>query len=169
MGQFDQAPDQSHDLDGRPITIATSVRPEWIDYNDHMTESAYLKLFGDATDVILARIGAGFDYVATGYAYYTVETHICHLGQARLDEPVEVRSRVLAADAKRLHVLHEMTNRATGSIIASGEHMLVHVDARTGTSVKGPPDLLAQAQALVAQQDHLPPPANQGRQIRMPG
>ncbi len=169
MGQFDQAPDQSHDLGGKLITVATSVRPEWIDYNDHMTESAYLKLFGDATDVILARIGAGFDYVATGYSYYTVETHICHLGQARLDESVEVRSRALAADSKRLHLLHEMTNPATGSMIASGEHMLVHVDARTGTSVTGPANVLAQVQALVAQQAHLPPPANQGRQIRMPG
>ena len=169
MGQFDQAADQSHDLDGRPITIATPGRPEWIDYNDHLTESAYLKLFGDATDVILARIGAGLDYVANGHSFYTVETHICHLGQARLDEPLEVRSRVLAVDAKRLHLLHEMTNLATGSVIASGEHMLVHVDAKAGTSAPVPADILAQAQALVAQQAHLPPPVNQGRQIRMPG
>ena len=82
---------------------------------------------------------------------------------------MEVRSRVLAADAKRLHLLHEMTNLANGSVIASGEHMPVHVDAKAGNSALAPAVVLAQAQALVAQQAHLPPPINQGRQIRMPG
>ncbi len=152
-----------------PITVTTPVLTEWIDYNDHLTESAYLKLFGDATDVILALIGAGVDYVATGYSYYTVETHICHLGQARLGEQVEVRSRVLAADSKRIHLLHEMTNLANGLLITSGEHMLVHVDAKAGRSASAPVNILDRAQILVAQQAHLPPPVNQGRQIRMAG
>jgi carnitine 3-dehydrogenase len=163
------AEDQSDGTDPAPITLATPIQTAWIDYNDHLTESAYLKLFGDATDVILARIGAGLDYVAAGHSYYSVETHICHLGQARLGEQVEVRSRVLGADSKRLHVLHEMTNLASGSVIASGEHMLVHVDAVAGTSAPAPAEVLDRARTLVAQQAHLPPPANQGRRIRMPG
>jgi carnitine 3-dehydrogenase len=151
------------------LTLSTPVRTEWIDYNNHLTESAYLKLFGDATDVILARIGAGLDYVASGHSYYTVETHICHLGQARLDDRVEVHSRVLAADAKRLHLFHQMANITSGSVIASGEHMLLHVDAKAGSSAPAPAKILVRAQKLVAQQAHLPPPVNQGRQIRMPG
>ncbi len=28
------------------------VRPEWIDYNGHMTESRYLQVFGDAMDAL---------------------------------------------------------------------------------------------------------------------
>ena len=28
------------------------VRPEWIDYNGHMTDSRYLQVFGDATDAL---------------------------------------------------------------------------------------------------------------------
>ncbi|MEI6548540.1 MAG: thioesterase family protein [Burkholderiales bacterium] len=74
--------------DGRLLTISTPVQPEWIDYNDHMTEYCYLKLFGDASDVVLARIGAGADYVAAGHSWYTVETHIRPLGQSRLGEPL---------------------------------------------------------------------------------
>jgi carnitine 3-dehydrogenase len=159
---------RSRNSEGGLITITTPVRTDWIDYNNHLTESAYLKLFGDATDVILARIGAGFDYVAAGHSYYTVETHICHLGQARLDEHVEVLSRVLAVDSKRFHLFHEMINRTSGSVIASGEHMLVHVDAGAGTSAPAPQNVLDRARELVARQAHLPPPVNQGRQIRMP-
>ena len=157
------------DADGRLLTVATPVQPEWIDYNNHLTESAYLKLFGEATDVALARIGAGLDYVAAGHSYYTVETHIRHLGQARLGEPVEVRTRVLAADAKRLHVFHEMASMAQGATIATAEHMLVHVDTKAGTSAVAPGAVLAKAQALVALQAQLPPPDGQGRQIKMPG
>lgn len=161
--------DGSADADGRLLTIATPVQPEWIDYNEHLTEHCYLKLFGDATDVVLGRIGAGMDYVAGGHSWYTVETHIRHLGQARLGEPVEVRTRVLAADAKRIHLFHEMTNLAHGTVIASAEHMLVHVDARAEKSAPAPEAMKASAAALVAGQAHLPPPDGQGRQIRMPG
>ncbi|MDE2435250.1 MAG: carnitine 3-dehydrogenase [Sphingomonadales bacterium] len=161
--------DGSAGADGRLLTIATPVQPEWIDYNDHLTEHYYLKLFGDATDVVLERIGAGTDYVAAGNSWYTVETHIRHLGQARLGEPVEVRTRVLAVDGKRLHLFHEMTSLAQAATIATAEHMLVHVDTAAERSVPAPRAMLDKAEALVAGQAHLPAPDGQGRQIKMPG
>ena len=155
--------------DGRLLTISTPVQPEWIDYNEHMTEYCYLKLFGDATDVVLAKIGAGSDYVAAGHSWYTVETHIRHLGQSRLGEPIEVRTRVLAADAKRLHLFHEMVSRKQDAVIASAEHMLVHVDAAAEKSTPAPQAMQDAALAFVAAQADLPSPEGMGRQIRMPG
>jgi len=155
--------------DGRLLTISTPVQPEWIDYNDHMTEYCYLKLFGDASDVVLARIGAGADYVAAGHSWYTVETHIRHLGQSRLGEPLEVLTRVLAADSKRLHLFHEMISRKQDAMIATAEHMLVHVDAKAGKSATAPQAMQDMALALVAGQAHLPPPDGAGRRIHMPG
>lgn len=155
--------------DGRLLTIGTPVQPAWIDYNEHLTEHYYLKLFGDATDVVLAKIGGGMEYVAAGHSWYTVETHIRHLGQARLGEPVEVRSRVLAADAKRLHLFHEMVSLKQDAAIATAEHMLVHVDAKAGKSAPAPQAMQDKALTLVAGQAPLPPPDGIGRQIRMPG
>jgi carnitine 3-dehydrogenase len=155
--------------DGRLLTISTLVQPEWIDYNEHLTEYCYLKLFGDATDVVLAKIGAGPDYVAKGFSWYTVETHIRHLGQARLGEPIEVRTRVMAADTKRLHLFHEMVSRRQDAVIATAEHMLVHVDAKAEKSAPAPQVMQDSAQALVAGQAHLPTPDGVGRPIRMPG
>jgi carnitine 3-dehydrogenase len=157
------------DADGRLLTIATPVQPEWIDYNEHLTEWAYLKLFGDATDVVLGAIGAGLDYVTAGHSWYTVESHLRHLGQARLGEPVEVRSRVLACDGKRLHLYHEMSSVSQNAVIATAEHMLVHVDAAAGKSALAPQDMHDKASALAAGQAQLPPPDGMGRQIRMPG
>ncbi len=155
--------------DGRLLTISTPVQPEWIDYNEHMTEYCYLKLFGEATDVVLAQIGAGADYVAAGHSWYTVETHIRHLGQSRLGEPIEVRTRVLAADAKRLHLFHEMVSLKQDAVIASAEHMLVHVEAAAEKSAPAPQAMQDAALALVAAQTDLPSPEGMGRQIRMPG
>ncbi len=155
--------------DGRLLTIATPIQPEWIDYNDHLTESCYLKLFGDATDVVLARIGAGLDYVAAGQSWYTVETHLRHLGQARLGEKIEVRTRVIATDSKRLHLFHEMVSLKQNEAIATAEHMLVHVDAKAEKSAPAPQEMQDKAQAIVSGQAHLPPPAGIGRAIKMPG
>ncbi|MBS0254391.1 MAG: carnitine 3-dehydrogenase [Proteobacteria bacterium] len=157
------------EADGHLLTIATAVQPEWIDYNDHLTESAYLKLFGDATDVVLARIGAGLDYVAAGHSFYTVESHLRHLGQARLGEKVEVRSRVLASDAKRIHLAHTMIAVHSGTAIATAEHMLVHVDAAAERADPAPEGIQAATRALVAAQAALSPPDWTGRAIRMPG
>ena len=134
-----------------------------------MTEYCYLKLFGDATDVVLTKIGAGADYVAAGHSWYTVETHIRHLGQSRLGEPIEVRTRVLAADAKRLHLFHEMVSLKQDAVIASAEHMLVHVEAAAEKSAPAPQAMQDAALALVAAQTDLPSPEGMGRQIRMPG
>ena len=155
--------------DGRLLTISTPVQPEWIDYNEHMTEYCYLKLFGDATDVVLAKIGAGAEYVAAGHSWYTVETHIRHLGQSRLGEPIEVRTRVLAADAKRLHLFHEMVSLKQDAVIATAEHMLVHVDAKAEKSAPAPQVMQDATQALIAGQAQLALPEGVGCQIKMPG
>lgn len=148
--------------------LVAQVDRAWIDYNGHMTEWAYLKLFGDTTDVLLAKIGAGPDYVAGGHSFYTVESHLRHLGQARLGETVAVTTQVLGADAKRLHVFHTMTG-AGGSVIASAEHMLVHVDAAAERSAPMGPAVAAAVAALVAEHAALPRPEAAGRRIGLPG
>ena len=72
------------------------VAPEWIDYNGHMTEYRYLQVLADTTDVFLPLIGAGGDYAASGSSFYTVETHIRHLGEARAGDRLTVSTQLLA-------------------------------------------------------------------------
>jgi carnitine 3-dehydrogenase len=91
------------------------------------------------------------------------------VGQARLGESVEVRTRVLAADAKRLHLFHDMSSVAQQATIATAEHMLIHVDTEAGASAVAPDEVLAKAQALVELQALLPPADGQGGHIRMLG
>jgi carnitine 3-dehydrogenase len=153
---------------GAPVLLSTPVDRAWIDYNGHMTEWAYLKLFGDTTDALLARIGAGLDYVAAGHSFYTVESHLRHLGQARLGERVRVTTQVLGADAKRLHIWHTMM-LADGTVIATAEHMLVHVNAAAEKSAPMLPDVAAKVATWVADHAGLPRPDAAGRRIALPG
>ncbi len=147
--------------------LTTHVDAAWIDYNGHMTEWAYLKVFGDSTDVLLAAIGAGPDYVAGGHSFYTVESHLRHLGQARLGERIAVATHVLGADAKRLHIFHTMTG-ADGAAIATAEHMLVHVDAAAERSAPMRPAVAEAVAALAAAHAAMPRPDAAGRQIALP-
>jgi carnitine 3-dehydrogenase len=153
--------------DGPPVLLTTRVDASWIDYNGHMTEWAYLKVFGDTTDMLLARIGAGADYVAGGHSFYTVESHLRHLGQARLGEALRVTTQVLGADAKRLHVFHAMSG-PDGGMIATAEHMLVHVDAAAERSAPMLPAVAAAVADLAQAQAGLPRPSAAGRSIALP-
>ena len=123
-------------VDGdRPAPLALMTReipPSWLDYNGHVTESRYLQLFGDATDALLRYIGVDADYLASGGSYYTVETHIMHLGQLYAGDRVQALSQVLGWDDKRLHLFHALVRVGEEAPIATGEHMLVHVDSAAG-------------------------------------
>jgi carnitine 3-dehydrogenase len=141
------------------------VAPEWIDYNGHMTEHRYLEVLADTTDVFLPLIGAGGDYAASGRSFYTVETHIRHLGEARVGDRLTVSTQLLHHDPKRLHLFHEIRRADDGSPVATGEHMLLHVDMAVGHAVAAGPEVLAALDRIATSQRELPRPDGAGRAI----
>jgi carnitine 3-dehydrogenase len=154
---------------GGPLRLLEArVSPDWIDYNGHASESTYLRLAGQATDALLARVGIDAEYLRTGGSYYTVETHIRHLGQAADGELLRVTTQVLGVDEKRLHVCHRVLRAADEEVLASAEHMLLHVDAGTGRAGPAAPHVLAAVRQLAEQHGGLPAPDGMGRRIEMP-
>ena len=94
-----------HRYRARPLVMAQmQVLPGWIDYNGHMTESRYYFADSETVDAFLRLIGAGMDYVAGGHSYYSAETHILHLGEAKLGDRLTGTVQIMAADEKRLHL-----------------------------------------------------------------
>ena len=164
---------EPHDL-SRPLELhADRVRPDWVDYNNHMTESRYLQVFGDATDAVLRFVGADDEYMASGRSFYTVETHIRHLREVAGGEPVTVETRVLGCDEKRVHLFHRMFHRERGeergAELATGEHMLLHVDTAAGRAAPAAPEVRARLEAIARAQEPLGAPEGAGRRIAMPG
>ena len=82
--------------------------PEWMDYNDHMSESCFLLAFGDSADVFFRFIGIDEDYRAAGHSLYTTETHLHHRQEVSLGEPLVMTLQLLDHDHRRLHIYHEM-------------------------------------------------------------
>ena len=117
----------------KPLALFTAeVLPEWLDYNGHMTESRYLQVFGDATDALLNFAGMDETYRTQGFSVYTVETHIRHLLEVAGGEPLTVETQLLGFDEKRLRIVHTMSKASSGDMLATAEHMLLHVDTEAG-------------------------------------
>src|SRR5262249_21812013 len=58
---------------------STTVLAEWTDYNDHLSEWAYLLIFGDNADAFFRFIGIDEAYRASGLSLYTAQTQLRHL------------------------------------------------------------------------------------------
>ena len=147
-----------------PLQLLSGAVPaEWIDYNGHMTEHRYLQVFGDTTDALLAQIGVDAEYIASGRSYYTVETHIMHLGEAHEGQAYLTQTQILHADEKRLHVFHQIIDCESGEVLASAEQMLLHVDATAKKAAAVPADIGTTVMALAQSHRHLPRPQSAGR------
>ncbi|MBX4924488.1 carnitine 3-dehydrogenase [Rhizobium binae] len=150
----------------KPLRLVDAkVSPAWVDYNGHMTEHRYLQLFGDTSDALLRLIGVDLAYVEAGYSYYTVESHIRHLGEAKLGQAIHSTCQILSVDEKRLHVFHTLYDTATREALATGEHMLLHVDSKAGKAVAAPAAVLGKAMAIAAAHAKLAAPDGTGRHV----
>jgi carnitine 3-dehydrogenase / betainyl-CoA thioesterase len=135
------------------------VRPEWIDYNGHMTDSRYLQVFGDATDALFRWAGVDAAYRKAGRALYTVESRVTHVAEAKALEPIYVTTQMLELDAKRVRLHHCLHRGRDGALIATGEQLYVHVDTRARRAAPLEPSVHARLERLRAAHAKLPAPA----------
>ncbi len=118
---------------GEPLRVLeTQVRPEWIDYNGHMTDSRYLQVFGDATDALFRSAGIDDAYRSSGRAMYTIESHVVHKAEARVLEALYVTTRILETDDKRVRLLHALHRQHDETLVATAEQLYLHVSAPPG-------------------------------------
>ncbi|CUR58726.1 conserved hypothetical protein [metagenome] len=135
------------------------VRPEWIDYNGHLSEPYYVLVFGHATDAVMEEIGLGEEARALhSTSLFTVEAHVRYLDQVSEGESLEVRSSLVGAGPKKLHLWHEMW--AGGRLRATEEILGLHVDTVEGRTTPFPEGVAARISALLTE-----PPEHSGRSI----
>ena len=152
-----------------PLALhATPVKPEWVDYNGHMSESCYLLVFGDNSDAFFRYLGIDEEYRANGGSLYTVETHLHNKREVAEGEPLRLTLRLLDHDAKRVHVFHEMWHAADGTLLATAEQMLLHVDTAEGRACPLPDALLHRLGAIQSAHDALDMPESAGRPMGIP-
>jgi acyl-CoA thioester hydrolase len=150
----------------------TPVAPQWADYNGHMSESAYLLVFGDGADAFFRYFGVDEAYRASGQSLFTAETHLRHLREARVGDRLLLTLQVLGVDAKRLHIVHEMHGThgdGQGHLLATAEQLLLHVDTGAGRVSPFPGEIAARLAEITAAHAALPIPEYVGRVIQIPG
>ena len=129
-------------------TVRRAVPLDWTDYNGHMNEARYLQAFGDATDRFMEIIGCDADYIASGGSYFTAETHIRHIDEVHAGTKIRVETQCLLGEGKKLHLFHRMFDG--DRLLATGEHMLIHVSLET-RKARAPSDAIAATLGAIAQ------------------
>lgn len=144
----------------------TSICADWVDYNGHLRDAFYLLIFSHATDALMDMLG--LDEVGrarTGHTLYTLECHLNFLAEVKEGEAVEVRTQLLAHDAKRLHIHHALYRPGENASLAESEQMLINIDSAAGRSAPFEAQVANRVAQLAAAHRQLPQPACVGRVI----
>lgn len=148
--------------------LETRVAPEWVDYNGHMNDAEYARVFSLGADALLETVG--LDEAGRhrhGYTIYTLESHLCYRREAHEGQSLSVAATVLDRDAKRLQVFFEMRD-AERNLLATSEQMLMGIDSQAGRPAPFPDAVeTAIGELPSAAPDDWPPLA--GRRIGIPG
>jgi carnitine 3-dehydrogenase len=97
--------------------------------------------------------------------YYSVESHVEYLGEAKAGEPLYVTTQLLGVDEKRLHVFHRMHRGRDGIEIATAEQMYLHVDTAAAKAAPADAAVRARLESIRVRHSGLPVPPEAGRAI----
>lgn len=152
----------------RPDVIyTTGIKPEWLDYNNHMNVAYYVLVFDLAFEKLLLSLGLGeAGAKTTGISTMALESHITYDQEVSLGQDLEIRMQLVDYDHKRMHLYFEMHVAGSSGYLASTLEqisMCVNLTERKSTSF--PDGVMARIRALSQQQAHLARPDKIGRII----
>ena len=144
-----------------------SVPREW-SVAGHIDVGHFLLLFDHGTDAFRERLGIGRAYgESCARGLFVAEAHLTYAKEVRAGEVIGIRTRLLGAAPRKLHVFHQMRRAGDALIAATAELLLVHVDRALGRAAEFPPEVLQRMQALVARDATEPIPPQAGRAIQL--
>ena len=166
---YDAVPARAETAGDAPLeTMRQQVPSGWTDYNGHMNEARYLDCFSMATDAVMRWIGVDAAYLADGGSYFTVETHIRHLDEVTAGTQVFATSQVLHGEGKKMQLFHHLYAVETDGgarLLATGEHMLIHVDMNSRSASLPRDDIAARLAELADAHAAVPYPEGAGRAV----
>ena len=114
----------------QPIEVQRRrITADWADYNGHTNDSRYMQLSSEALDAFFRSIGFSNEYLATGRSFYTLESHIRYINESKVGDEIVVTAQVISLDEKKVH-LHSVMSQTDGTVVATGEHIYLHVDTK---------------------------------------
>lgn len=151
------------------VTLQTTCPSTWIDVNQHMNATHYTLVVYDAHVRLTEILGLADAYVEqTGFGKVVLESHLVYEREVGLGDALEVRSWLLAVDAKRLHFFHEVYNLTRACRAACAEQVDMHVDLQARRSTPFPEWKLRELQGVVRCMLAEPCPRGVGSRLRPP-
>lgn len=149
----------------KPIrTLARAIPLDWVDQNGHMNEARYLQAFSEGTDRFLEIVGCDAEYITSGGSYFTVETHIRHLDEVSAGARVYVETQCISAEGKKMRLFHSLYHE-DGKLLATGEHMLLHVSLKTRRATLPSESIANVLNQITSLHSQLPMPVGLGKGI----
>lgn len=150
-----------------PLSLyKTAVKPEWMDYNQHLNVAYYGLIFDKASEAFFEGIGMDEAFAKeTGGSWVVLEGHTLFEREARLGDQLAVTTQVIGHDAKRLHLYHEMHHAGEGGRAATIELMCMFLDLNVRRSAPFPASILARLEKIAAAHADMPRPEKLGRSV----
>ncbi|MDM9560772.1 thioesterase family protein [Bordetella petrii] len=144
------------------------VKPDWTDLYGHMNAARYVRVFDHIGFQLLEPLGVGESYTrATRCGIYTVDIAVNYRHELLADDPLELRVRVLDADAKRLLCLMELFQTRDQYLAATMEQLSVNVNLDTRRSQPFPAELAQSLQAAARAHAAVPLPERHVRRLTL--
>ncbi len=148
------------------VSLTTTIKPEWIDFNGHFNAGYYMVVFDDA-------VGGFMDYIGLTDAHraehdvttFTLEGHITYDREVTEGEPIEIRTQLLGFADKTVHYIHTMHHQVEGWLAATNEVMSLHVSNTTRRGASMHPSIKDRLAEILVEHQQLPTPAQAGRRI----
>ncbi|QTD93293.1 thioesterase family protein [Burkholderia anthina] len=151
-----------------PVVYEGTVLDEWIDYNGHMNEACYVRVFSESIDGLMDHLGIDAAFRAReNVSIYTLQTVVHYLKELRAGEPLAVTARVLEYDSRKVRVFLTMCDPLRLHRFATMEALLLHVDMASRRSGAFRAATLDAIDALHAARRHAPWPACAGEGIAL--
>ena len=144
------------------------VKPEWIDFNGHMTIARYLDAFTVGINDFYDFMQVGEQYRdEIGHSLFALENHSSYQRELRLGDPIAMTSQLLAFDKNKIRYFSRLLHRETREQAAAVEMFVINVDMTTRRAVNFPPATLDRLQAVLSLHEKLPFPKEAGRAITL--
>jgi len=141
------------------------VSPKLVDYNGHMNDAEYGRIFSRTLDRWIDALGLDErgkeDYQ---YTFFTLEAHICYLKEVNEGEAITVFPQVIDRDEKRIHLIMIMKN-GEKERVATSEQMVMGMDKETNRPAPFPRPMQESLQEYHRAQQDLATPEEVGRKI----
>ena len=149
-----------------PHCYHTAVQPEWLDYNGHMNVAYYTLAFDRAGEQFVTSVGLSEAQTRKdGNSWMVAEAHVTYQNEAMPGDKLEIKTRILGLDVKRVYLFQSMHRTNDGTLLATNEQLILHINLQQRKVQPFTPPVMQQLQQLWNQQSQLQPPSEAGRSI----